>query len=227
MAEKMELDKATDELRKAEQQFSNYWKQASDLNKILFNIEIDKIYRSFKVKCAQLRIEDKINSLKFSYKEDIKSIATASVFYIILLIIYTIFFRDDNDGVSAYLVILGIIALNFFLYKSRFDQHKNMLMISAHMFDPIADYALRPGPTKHHFTNRHGNPTDRFMIIQSHLLFNYINYDLGDSDLEKIQIETEIVRYRIKLLYNIETEMSDSKPLQQREESWNFQTSAL
>jgi hypothetical protein len=215
MTEKTELDEATNELRKVEQRFSNYWNQTSDLNKILFNIEMDKIYKSFRVKCAQLRIEDKINSLNLAQKQSLNSHVVYAVVYGIFLIIYNIFFEKNNDGVNVYLLIAGGLVLNFVLSTSGFNQHKNMLMISAHMFDPISDYELAPGPTK----RRYGSLKDRFMITRGHLLFNYIKGDFVDNDIEQIQTDTEIVKCRINILHIIEGDMSDSKYLEWGTES--------
>lgn len=129
--------------------------------------------------------------------------------------IYNILSRN-GDGFITYLVIFGIYAIHDLLKISIYNNQKSSLNSSLDIIRDLSDYELGPGPTKH----RYGKLNHQTRVIPSHLLFNYINHNFGDNELEKIQTETEIVRYRIKLLHIIETEMSDSKSLEQIEEGW-------
>jgi len=216
MTEKTELDEATDELDKAKQRFSDCWNQTPDLNKILFNIEMDKIYKSFKIRCRYLEIQDRLNSLEIDHKENKKYSIIFGSIWALIIIGYIIFYQEIGDGFITYLVIFGIYAIHDLLKVSIYNNEKNSLNSILDIIRGFSDYELGPGPTKH----RYGKLNHQTFVVSSHLLFNYINHNLGDNDLEKIQTETEIFRYRIKLLYTIETEMSDSKSLEQREEGW-------
>ena len=216
MTEKTELDDATDELRKAEQRFSDYWKQTSDLNKILFNLEMDKIFKSFKIRCRYLSIQDKLNSLEIEHKANKKYTMIFGSIWALFVAVYILVYQTSGDKFITFIAIFGIFGINGLVRYNIYQGMKNCFTTILDVIRGFSDYELGPGPTKH----RYGKLNDRTRVIPSHLLFNYINHNLGENDLEKIQTETEIVRYRIKLLHNIETEMSESKPLEQREDGW-------
>ena len=63
MTEKTDLDKATDERNRLAKRFSDCWEKTPDSNKILFNTEMDKIYKSAKEQDKRYEIIDKIKSL--------------------------------------------------------------------------------------------------------------------------------------------------------------------
>ena len=220
MTEKTELDEATEELRKTEQWFSDIWKQTSDLNKILFNLEMNEIFKTFKIQCKYLQIEDNLNNLKTGYKKQKKYSLIFGSIWALFIIGYIMFYQTTGDRFITFLVVFGLIGINKLVIDGFF--HNQILSFSTllDVIDPNSDYGLAPGPTKHFFKNRHGNPTDRFMFNEGHLLFNYMNYNLGKTDLEKIQTETEIVRHRIKKLHTIINDMDVSKSLKQRQMGW-------
>lgn len=220
MTEKTELDQATDELRNAEQRFSDYWNQTSDLNKILFNLEMDKIFKTFKIRCRYLEIEDKLNDLKTQFKKRRKNSLIFGSFWALLIIGYILFYQTTGDKFITFLVLFGLIGINNLVIGVAYQNQTNTFTTILDVIDPHSDYDLAPGPTKQQDTNRHGNLSNRFWVNQGHLLFNYMNYNLGKTELEKIQTETEIVRRRIKLLHNIENDMDNSKSLEQRQMGW-------
>jgi hypothetical protein len=220
MTEKTELDEATDELRKTEQRFSDYWNQTSDLNKILFNLEMDKIFKTFKIRCRYLEIEDKLKNLETQYKKQRKYSLIFGSFWALFIIGYILFYQTTDDKFITFLIVFGLIGIDNILRSIQYQNQKNTFTTILDVTDPSSDYGLAPGPTKHFFKNRHGNTNNRFMFNQGHLLFNYMNYNLGKTDLEKIHTETEIVRRRIRILHDIENDMDESKSLEQRQMGW-------
>jgi hypothetical protein len=181
---------------------------------------MNEIFKTFKIRIKYLEIEDNLNKVKTGYKKQKKYSLIFGSIWALFIIGYILFYQTTGDKFITFLVLLGLIGINKLVIECFFQNQILSFSTILDVIGPDSDYGLAPGPTKQQDTNRHGNPSNRFWVNQGHLLFNYMNYNLGKTELEKIQTETEIVRRRIKILHDIENDMDGSKSLEQREMGW-------